>query len=45
MPTFRIHFHGGHKVDVQAPTADAARKLPVAKEGGVISKIKLVKGA
>ena len=44
MPTFRIHFAGGQKLDVQASTVDAARKLPAVKDGGAISKIKRVKG-
>lgn len=44
MPTFRVHFTDGHKVDVDAATADAARETEAVKLGGPVSKIKIVKG-
>lgn len=43
MTTFRIHFQDGRKIDVQAPNAVAARKLPSVKDSGAVIKIKVVK--
>ena len=42
MALFRIHCTDGRKIDVEAASADAARKS--VKDAGPVSKIKLVKG-
>lgn len=40
---FRVHFVGGGKLDVEATTADQARKIAKGKQAGQISKIKRVR--
>jgi len=45
MTTFRVHFADGDKIDVHAANADAARKAAEAKRGGIVTKVKVLKGA
>ena len=46
MTLFRVHFTDGVVVDVSAPSANDARDLArKRKNGGIVSKVKVLKGA
>lgn len=45
MTTYRVHFADGDKIDVDAEDPIDARQKANAQRGGIVTKVKVLKGA